>query len=172
MGLAEHEGRVAVVVEAEGLAEGPGVAVTARAEVGGVACERGRRRQCAAQRRVFRMAVQARGCIRVPLRVQRAVDEAGRIVSLEPWADGTTETVPGALWLPGFVDAHVHYPQTRMVGSASGPLLDWLSSTTFPEEARFAEDAYATAVAAEFCAALARSGTTAAAIFSSMSMSH
>ena len=96
-----------------------------------------------------------------------SLDGRGRIRSLAPAAPGTPHSVPGALWMPGFIDAHVHYPQTRMVGSASGPLLDWLSSTTFPEEARFADDAYATAVAAEFCAALARNGTTAAAIFSS-----
>ena len=33
---------------------------------------------------------------------------------------------PGAIWMPGFVDTHVHYPQTAIIGSASGPLLDWL----------------------------------------------
>lgn len=76
------------------------------------------------------------------------------------------ESRPGAVWMPGFVDAHVHFPQTRVVGSATGPLLEWLARTVFPEEARFRERAYAEAVADEFCAALARAGTTTASIFS------
>jgi guanine deaminase len=62
--------------------------------------------------------------------------------------------------LPGFVDAHVHYPQTRIVGRASGPLLPWLATSTFPEEARFADRAYADAVAEEFVGRLAAAGTT------------
>jgi guanine deaminase len=66
---------------------------------------------------------------------------------------------PGVL-LPGFVDAHVHWAQTRIVGSASGPLLDWLAQTTFPEEASFAEPAQAAHVAGLFLDALGRSGTT------------
>lgn len=77
------------------------------------------------------------------------------------------ESFPGAVLLPGFVDAHVHYPQTRVIGSASGPLLRWLERTVFPEEARFANVRYAGAVAWEFCEALIRQGTTSAAIFGS-----
>lgn len=77
------------------------------------------------------------------------------------------ETAPGAVWLPGFVDTHLHFPQTRIIGSATGPLLDWLARSVFPEESRFVEKAYAEAVAAEFCAALTAAGTTTAAIYSS-----
>lgn len=97
------------------------------------------------------------------------VDDAGRIVAVTAAApsEATPITHPGALLLPGFVDAHVHYPQTRILGSASGPLLDWLAAAVFPEEARFAAQAHAEAVAVEFCAAMIRQGTTCAAIFSS-----
>lgn len=97
------------------------------------------------------------------------VDEAGRIAAVAPAAPGCAipETHPGAVLLPGFVDTHVHFPQTRVLGSASGPLLEWLARTVFPEEARFAERAYAEAVAREFCGALIAQGTTCAAIFSS-----
>lgn len=73
---------------------------------------------------------------------------------------------PGVL-LPGFVDGHVHYPQTRIVGSASGPLLDWLKRSTFPEEGRFAEASHAQAVAALFVRALAAAGTTTSFVYSS-----
>jgi guanine deaminase len=93
----------------------------------------------------------------------------GRIRAVEPApADcPVPETHPGAVWLPGFVDTHVHFPQTRKLGSASGPLLTWLERTVFPEESRFRERAYAEQVAVEFCDALVAQGTTCAAIFSS-----
>ena len=38
------------------------------------------------------------------------------------------------LILPGFVDAHVHYPQTAIIASWGKRLIDWLNSYTFPEE--------------------------------------
>ena len=69
--------------------------------------------------------------------------------------------------LPGFVDTHVHFPQTRVIGSASGPLLQWLERSVFPEEARFAAPAYAREVAVEFCDAMIAQGTTCAAIYGS-----
>ncbi len=69
--------------------------------------------------------------------------------------------------LPGFVDAHVHYPQTRIVGRANGPLLSWLASTTFPEESRFADPVYAEEVADELVARLAAAGTTCAFVYGS-----
>lgn len=97
------------------------------------------------------------------------VDAEGVIVSIDE-ADRSAEipeTWPGAVILPGFVDAHVHFPQTRILGSASGPLLDWLRAAVFPEEARFADRDYAAEVAEEFCADLLAQGTTSAAIFSS-----
>lgn len=75
---------------------------------------------------------------------------------------------PGVI-LPGFVDAHVHFPQTRIVGRATGPLLAWLASSVFPEEARFRRRAYARAVAEEMAARLVAAGTTTAGIFSSSS---
>ncbi len=78
---------------------------------------------------------------------------------------------PGAVWLPGFVDTHVHYPQTNIIGSASGPLLDWLETSVFPEESKFAHDQYAQLVADRFTDSLLRNGTTCAAVFSSSHVS-
>lgn len=89
------------------------------------------------------------------------VVEQGRILHVGAF-DGRPvdeDLRPGVL-TPGFVDAHVHYPQTRIVGAASGPLLDWLARSTFPEEARFADLTHAEAVAKVFAAKLAASGTT------------
>jgi len=96
------------------------------------------------------------------------IDIDGRISTVGPAPAGCPipETRPGAVWMPGFVDTHVHFPQTRVIGSAAGPLLDWLKGSVFPEEARFVERAYAEAVAEEFCAALVAAGTTTASIYS------
>jgi guanine deaminase len=85
----------------------------------------------------------------------------GALVAVERYAGQPVDhDLRPAVLAPGFVDAHVHWAQTRIVGSASGPLLDWLARSTFPEEARFADPAHAEAVAPLFLDALARSGTT------------
>lgn len=93
----------------------------------------------------------------------------GKIASVEdaPPECDIPETWPGAVLLPGFVDTHLHFPQTRIIGSASGPLLPWLEGAVFPQEALFADRDYAESVATEFCDAMLAQGTTSAAVFSS-----
>ena len=54
-----------------------------------------------------------------------------------------------ALITAGFVDAHMHYPQTRMIASWGKQLIDWLNTYTFPEESRFGDRSYADAVAGD-----------------------
>ena len=73
----------------------------------------------------------------------------------------------GGLLVPGFVDTHVHFPQLRAIGGLGMPLLDWLERCALPEEAKFADRAYARAVAAEFLDGLIASGTTSALVFGS-----
>lgn len=82
---------------------------------------------------------------------------------------GMVRDLRGALIVPGLVDTHVHYPQTRIIGQATGPLLRWLETSVFPEEARLAKKAYAEAVAHEMAERFVTMGTTTAAIFSSSS---
>ncbi len=72
---------------------------------------------------------------------------------------------PDALIVPGFIDTHIHYPQGAIIASYGAQLLDWLNTYTFPEEARFGDEAYAAAAARFFCDELARSGTTTAATY-------
>ena len=64
------------------------------------------------------------------------------------------------LILPGFVDAHAHYPQTAMIASWGKRLIDWLNSYTFPEEMRFADPAYAADIAGRYLDLLLAHGTT------------
>ncbi|MEL6689955.1 MAG: guanine deaminase [Pseudomonadota bacterium] len=64
------------------------------------------------------------------------------------------------LIVPGFVDAHTHYPQTAMIASWGKRLIDWLNDYTFPEETRFSDPAYAQAVAGTYLDLLLDHGTT------------
>ena len=52
-----------------------------------------------------------------------------------------------ALITAGFVDAHMHYPQTGIIASWGKQLIDWLNTYTFPEESRFGNKTYADDVA-------------------------
>ncbi len=60
----------------------------------------------------------------------------------------------------GFIDAHVHYPQTAIIASWGKRLIDWLNSYTFPEEMRFADPAYAAEVAERYLSLVTAHGTT------------
>ncbi|MCA1776740.1 MAG: guanine deaminase [Loktanella sp.] len=65
-----------------------------------------------------------------------------------------------ALVTAGFVDAHMHYPQTAMIASWGKQLIDWLNTYTFPEEAKFADPAYAAEVAGRTLDLALAHGTT------------
>ncbi|GLO73892.1 guanine deaminase [Phaeobacter italicus] len=64
------------------------------------------------------------------------------------------------LILAGFVDAHVHFPQTAIIASWGKRLIDWLNSYTFPEEMRFADRAYANDIANRYLDLTRANGTT------------
>lgn len=104
-----------------------------------------------------------------------AVDHDGRIHSVAPWKKARRDLsrpirdLRPLVLLPGFVDAHLHFPQTEIIGRATGPLLDWLSESVFPEEARFRSPRHARRVAPLFIHRMLAAGTTSAAIFSSSS---
>lgn len=71
----------------------------------------------------------------------------------------------GRLIAPGFIDLHVHYPQTDVIGSPADGLLPWLNTYTFPQETRFAERSHADEVAAFFLEQLLAQGVTTALVF-------
>ena len=70
-----------------------------------------------------------------------------------------------ALILPGFIDAHVHYPQTGIIASWGKRLIDWLNDHTFPEELRFSDPDYAQQAAKLFFDLSLAQGTTTVASF-------
>ncbi len=104
-----------------------------------------------------------------------AVDDAGLIAYCGPYpdlpqqfaTDAVSDHRPGYL-LPGFVDTHVHFPQTYS-GDAygGGQLLEWLNHCIFPAESRFGDPDFAALAAAEFCRRRIAAGTTAAMVFGS-----
>ncbi len=77
-------------------------------------------------------------------------------------ADWALTDYRGRLIVPGFVDTHVHYPQTEIIASYGEKLLQWLNRYTFPAERRFADPAHARAIAEVFLDELLRNGTTTA----------
>ena len=72
---------------------------------------------------------------------------------------------PGRIIAPGFIDMHVHFPQTDIIGAPAEGLLPWLENYTFPAEARFADAAHAAEVARFFFDELQRNGVTTALTF-------
>jgi guanine deaminase len=74
----------------------------------------------------------------------------------------------GKLILPGFIDTHIHYPQTDMIASYGEQLLEWLNKYTFPTEKMFQSKKHSEAVAKFFIEELIRNGTTTALIFATI----
>ena len=75
------------------------------------------------------------------------------------------EHLPGRIIAPGFVDMHIHYAQTDVIGSPAPGLLPWLENHTFPEEKRFISPEYSAQTASFFIAELLRNGVTTALAF-------
>jgi guanine deaminase len=96
--------------------------------------------------------------------------EDGMVVSCGPYVDPRTvavEHLPGLI-VPGFVDAHVHYPQIECIASHGEQLMSWLERHIFPAEKAFADRGHADSVAAFFLDELLRHGTTSALVFATV----
>jgi guanine deaminase len=93
----------------------------------------------------------------------------GRFLDLpENYRNSAIEDHGDCLLLPGFIDAHIHFPQYRMLAAPAKDLLEWLNRYTFPEEARYADEVYAQAAAELFLQRLFAHGTTSALAFCSV----
>lgn len=73
-----------------------------------------------------------------------------------------------SLILPGFIDTHIHYPQTQIIGAYGKQLIDWLNNYTFIAEQQFANKDHAKNVANIFLKECLRAGTTTAAVYSTV----
>lgn len=74
----------------------------------------------------------------------------------------------GKLILPGFIDLHIHYPQTETIASYGEQLLEWLEKYVFPVEKKFQDPDYAQTIADFFLDELLRNGTTTAVVLTTI----
>ncbi len=80
-------------------------------------------------------------------------------------ADMNVQHYPDQLIVPGFIDTHIHFPQSEMIGAYGEQLLEWLNTYTFPTEIQFENKAYADKIAQFFVNELLKNGTTTALVF-------
>lgn len=72
------------------------------------------------------------------------------------------------LIVPGFIDTHLHFPQTEMIASFGEQLIDWLNKYTFPTERQFEDPEYSRKIADFFLRQLWMNGTTTAAVYATV----
>jgi guanine deaminase len=102
--------------------------------------------------------IETRGAVAVAGGKIRATGPAQAVCAAFPQAevhDYGTDLISA-----GFIDAHVHYPQTAIIASWGKRLIDWLNTYTFPEEARFSNLNYARDIAQRYIALALAHGTT------------
>ncbi len=100
----------------------------------------------------------SRGAILIRDGAIAATGPAADLIAAHPQAERVDHGQ--GLILPGFIDAHAHYPQTGIIASWGKRLIDWLNSYTFPEEMRFGDPAYAAEAAARYFDLTLANGTT------------
>ena len=90
---------------------------------------------------------------------------AGTVLAQLPKDTRVKDYGRDTLILAGFIDCHVHYPQTQMMAACGGELIDWLNQYTFIAEQQFSDTAHAREVAKVFLGECLRAGTTSAAVY-------
>ncbi|WP_127090267.1 guanine deaminase, partial [Aquabacter cavernae] len=68
--------------------------------------------------------------------------------------------IKGRIITPGYIDGHIHLPQTRVLGAYGEQLLPWLQKWVFPEEVKYKDPDYAKEGVKRFFDTLLASGTT------------
>jgi guanine deaminase len=96
-------------------------------------------------------------------RVLAAGDNSQLAQTLPP--DTPIQDYRGQIITPGFIDTHLHFPQTDMIASPAPGLLPWLETYTFPTERQFGDPAHARVLAEFFLDELLRNGTTTAMVY-------
>ena len=82
----------------------------------------------------------------------------GKITQFGP-AESILETLPAdtpithyhdSIITAGFIDSHVHYPQTQIIGAFGKQLIDWLNKYTFIAEQQFKSKEHSSEVSKVF----------------------
>jgi guanine deaminase len=96
------------------------------------------------------------------------IKELGTYESLKNKYQEFITAYPGMLIMSGFIDTHIHFPQTEIIASYGEQLLEWLHKYTFAIEGKFKDKAYALKVASIFLDELLKNGTTTALVFTAV----
>ncbi|OYW62143.1 MAG: guanine deaminase [Bosea sp. 12-68-7] len=99
--------------------------------------------------------------------VIRAVGPAEAILPTLPAGAEIIDHRPHLI-MPGFIDAHLHMPQTQVIASYGAQLMDWLERYTFVEEQRLAQQGHPEKLATFLLDELLSHGTTTAVIYGSV----
>lgn len=97
----------------------------------------------------------------------KAIGDYARVVE-QAAADAVVTDHRPHLILPGFIDTHIHFPQSQVVASYAAELLDWLNDYTFIEEQKYADEQFGEHIAERFIDELLRHGTTTVAAYGSV----
>jgi guanine deaminase len=90
---------------------------------------------------------------------------AAEVRSKLPAGTAVKENGKDTLMVAGFIDSHVHFPQTPMIAAYGEQLLDWLNKYTFPTEQKYADKEFASEVAKVFLGENVRNGITSGCIY-------
>jgi len=90
---------------------------------------------------------------------------AKRVRGLLPRGTKVEDYGRRSLILAGFVDCHVHFPQTQIIGAYGAQLIDWLEKYTYVAEQQYADRRHARTAARTYIEENLRNGITTAAVF-------
>ena len=94
------------------------------------------------------------------------ITQVGRAQDILPSLDGVeVKHYTDSIIIPGFIDSHVHYPQTEIIGAYGEQLLDWLNNYTFIAEQGFKNKEHASEVAKVFLKEQFRNGVTSSTVY-------
>ena len=94
------------------------------------------------------------------------ITQVGRAQDILPSLDGVEiKHYTDSIIIPGFIDSHVHYPQTEIIGAYGEQLLDWLNNYTFIAEQGFKNKEHASEVAKVFLKEQFRNGVTSSTVY-------
>ena len=94
------------------------------------------------------------------------ITQVGRAQDILPSLDSVeVKHYTDSIIIPGFIDSHVHYPQTEIIGAYGEQLLDWLNNYTFIAEQGFKNKEHASEVAKVFLKEQFRNGVTSSTVY-------
>lgn len=99
--------------------------------------------------------------------IVRSVGEATALLATLPPGTEIVDHRPHLI-MPGFIDAHLHMPQTQVIASYGAQLMDWLNRYTFVEEQKLAQQGHPEKLVTFLLDELLANGTTTAVIYCSV----